>query len=57
MVAVNSTMLPLGTVAPDFHLPDTHGKTVSLADFKGAPVLVVNAGLLVWLALRTALAG
>jgi len=41
MVAVNSTMLPLGTVAPDFRLPDTNGKTVSLADFKGAPVLVV----------------
>ena len=41
MVAVNSTMLPLGTVAPDFRLPDTNGKTVSPADFKGAPVLVV----------------
>jgi len=34
-------MLPLGTVAPDFRLPDTNGKTVSPADFKGAPVLVV----------------
>ena len=40
MVAVNSTMLPLGTAAPDFRLPDTNGKTVSLADFKGKPVLV-----------------
>src|SRR5215813_13965342 len=41
MVAVNSTMLPLGTKAPDFRLPDTSGKTVSLADFKGAPALLV----------------
>jgi peroxiredoxin len=36
-----STMLPLGTAAPDFRLPDTAGKTVSLADFKSAPALVV----------------
>lgn len=36
-----STMLPLGTTAPDFRLPDTNGKTVSLADFKNAPALVV----------------
>src|SRR6516225_1158094 len=41
MVAVNSTMLPLGTKAPDFRLPDTSGKTISLADFKAAPALVV----------------
>src|SRR5262245_53861028 len=41
MVAVNSTMLPLGTNAPDFRLPDTSGKTVSLSDFKAAPALVV----------------
>ncbi len=36
-----STMLPLGTQAPDFSLPDTDGKTVSLSDFKGKPALVV----------------
>jgi len=36
-----STMLPLGTAAPDFRLPDTNGKTVSLADFKNAPALLV----------------
>ena len=41
MVAVNSTMLPLGTKAPDFALPDTSGKTVSLSNFKGAPALLV----------------
>ena len=34
-------MLPLGTAAPDFKLPDTNGKTVSLADFKDKPVLLV----------------
>ena len=41
MVATNSTMLPLGTKAPDFRLPDTNGKRVSLADFKNARALVV----------------
>jgi peroxiredoxin len=41
MVAVNSTMLPLGTKAPDFRLPNTNGKMVSLSDFKNAPALVV----------------
>jgi peroxiredoxin len=41
MIAVNSTMLPLGTAAPDFRLPDTNGKTVSLSDFKGKPLVVM----------------
>jgi peroxiredoxin len=36
-----STMLPLGTTAPDFKLPDTGGKTVSPASFKDAPALLV----------------
>jgi peroxiredoxin len=36
-----STMLPLGTAAPDFRLPDTNGKVVSLADFTSAPALLV----------------
>ena len=36
-----STMLPLGTSAPDFKLPDTTGKTISRADFKDAPALLV----------------
>ena len=34
-------MLPLGTTAPDFKLPDPNGKTVSLADFKDKPALLV----------------
>jgi peroxiredoxin len=34
-------MLPLGTAAPDFSLPDVTGKTVSLADFADAPALLV----------------
>lgn len=41
MAKTPSTMLALGTRAPDFSLPDTAGKTVSLADFKDAPALVV----------------
>ncbi len=36
-----STMLELDTKAPDFSLPDTNGKTVSLNDFKGAKALLV----------------
>lgn len=40
-MAVHSTMLELGTRAPGFALPDTDGRTVSLADFGGAPALVV----------------
>jgi peroxiredoxin len=41
MALTPSTMLPLGTAAPDFKLPDTNGKTVSLADYKNAPLLVL----------------
>ena len=41
MALTPSTMLPLGTTAPDFTLPDTNGKTVSLADFKDKPALLV----------------
>ena len=41
MVAVNSTMLPLGTKAPDFRLADSSGKFVSLSDFKNSPALLV----------------
>jgi peroxiredoxin len=42
MVAVNSTMLALGTEAPDFRLPNTNRKgQVSLTDFKSANALLV----------------
>ncbi|HEV2319830.1 MAG TPA: thioredoxin family protein [Verrucomicrobiae bacterium] len=41
MALTPSTMLPLGTAAPDFELPDTNGERVSLAKFKGAPALLV----------------
>ena len=34
-------MLPLGTVAPAFQLPDTDGTTVSLGDLKASPALLV----------------
>ena len=36
-----STMLPLGTPAPDFRLPDPEGRTVSRDDFQQASALLV----------------
>ncbi|MFC5993010.1 thioredoxin family protein [Pseudonocardia hispaniensis] len=42
-MAIESTMLPLGTSAPPFSLPDpATGATVSLDDFRAAPALVVT---------------
>ncbi|MCG8587446.1 MAG: thioredoxin family protein [Pirellulales bacterium] len=41
MVRTNSTMLPLGTTAPEFSLPNIDGSIVSLADFADAPALLV----------------
>lgn len=41
MALTPSTMLPLGTSAPDFALPNTDGKSVTLADQRGAPALLV----------------
>ncbi len=41
MALTPSTMVPLGSPAPDFRLPDTDGNTVSLAEFKDAPALLV----------------
>lgn len=41
MALTPSTMLPLGTTAPDFRLPDPDGKPVSRADFSASPALLV----------------
>jgi peroxiredoxin len=41
MALTPSTMLPLGTTAPDFKLPDTDGKIITLADFKNKSALLV----------------
>jgi len=41
MVKTASTMLPLGTAAPDFSLPNVDGRMVSLADFAGKSGLLV----------------
>ncbi len=41
MARTESTMLDLGTPAPDFALPDTAGNTVARADFAGRPLLVI----------------
>jgi peroxiredoxin len=41
MAETPSTMLQLGTSAPDFKLPDPSGKLVSLNDFKDARALLV----------------
>jgi peroxiredoxin len=42
MAAVNSTMLPLGTIAPDFTLTDTvSGKPINLTAYRaGRPVMI-----------------
>ncbi|PPS40703.1 thioredoxin family protein [Chroococcidiopsis sp. TS-821] len=42
MVKTASTMLPLGTQAPNFELPDVvSGQTISLSSFAGKPLLVM----------------
>lgn len=41
MVRTASTMLPLGSLAPEFSLPNVDGKTVSRDDFAGKPGLLV----------------
>lgn len=41
MVKTASTMLPLGTKAPDFKLPNVDGQVVQRQDFDGQPLLVI----------------
>lgn len=41
MARTPSTMLALGTKAPDFRLPDTDGRTVARSDFAGKKALLV----------------
>ena len=41
MVKTASTMLPLGTQAPDFSLVNVDSATVQLGDFSGKPLLVI----------------
>jgi peroxiredoxin len=41
MAVTPSTMLELGTRAPDFRLPDTEGNLVALDDFKDSTALLV----------------
>lgn len=41
MAATASTMVSLGTKAPDFALPDTNGNIVSLADFSDSKAVLV----------------
>lgn len=40
-MALNSLMVPLGTPAPAFSLPDLDGETRSLDDYRGGPGLLV----------------
>jgi peroxiredoxin len=41
MAETPSAMVPLGTPAPDFRLPDTDGKMLARDDFTDAPALLV----------------
>jgi len=41
MALTPSTMVPLGTPAPAFSLPDADGRLVSLADFASSPAILV----------------
>jgi peroxiredoxin len=41
MARTPSTMLELGTAAPDFDLPDPSGRRYRLSDFVGSPALLV----------------
>ena len=40
-VFVDSSTVPVGSIAPDFSLPDESGRLTSLAEFRGHPVVLV----------------
>ena len=40
-VFVDSSTVPVGSIAPDFSLPDESGRLTSLAEFRGRPVVLV----------------
>jgi AhpC/TSA family len=40
-VFIDSSTVPVGSVAPDFSLPDESGQMRSLADFRGHKVVLV----------------
>lgn len=44
MARTESTMVPLGTPAPDFRLPDTEGRVWTLEEFDDASALLVASG-------------
>ncbi len=41
MALTESTMVELGSSAPNFNLPDTNGKHISLDDFKSETFVVI----------------
>jgi len=40
-VFIDSSTVPVGSVAPDFSLPDETGQTRSLSEFRGRNVVLV----------------
>ena len=40
-VFVDSSTVPVGSIAPDFSLPDESGRLSCLAEFRGRPVVLV----------------
>jgi peroxiredoxin len=40
-VFIDSSTVPVGSIAPDFSLPDESGRPTSLGDFRGRRVVLV----------------